>query len=57
MIPSMRLDWPFFSICAFRVFLVGLMGTIHILPNSAKHKFLGKLESHTLFTLLKIILL
>ena len=31
----------------FSVFLVGPIDTVHVLLNSAKHKFLGKFESHS----------
>ena len=44
---SMRLDWAFCPIRAFNVFLVGLMGIVHVPPNSVKHIFIGKFWSHS----------
>ena len=44
---SVRLDWAFCPIRMFSVLLVGLIGTVHVPPNSKKHKFLGKFGSHS----------
>ena len=43
---SVRLDWAFYPIHVFNGFLVGFMGTVHVPPNSTKHRFLSKFGSH-----------
>ena len=44
---NIRLDWAFYPIYVFSIFLVGFMGTIHVSPNSAKYRFLSKFGSHS----------
>ena len=43
----MCLDRAFFPIRTFTVFLVGPMGTVHVPPNSTKHRFLGEFGFHS----------
>ena len=44
---SVHLDWVFCPVGTFSIFLVGLLGTVHVPPNSEKHRFLGKFGSHS----------